>query len=173
MKFTRIFSFCSALSLFLLPSCMGDSYSANDYSEWRERNEAYINGLEKETENGELVYDKVVATWDNSVYVLMRWHNDRAETINKLTPLSNSTVTLNYTLTTIEGDTIDKGAGFSCRPNNMVTGFWTAVTNMNEGDTVTAIVPSNAGYGAYSSGGVLPYSTLIFGIKLVSIDKLF
>lgn len=173
MKITKVFTPLAALLLTLLPSCLGNDSKGNDFSEWRELNEAYINSLETETENGVPVYEKIIPDWDRSLYVLMRWHNNRDENINRLNPLSNSRVTLNYALTTIQGDTIDSAEDFKCIPNNMVTGFWTAVTNMNEGDTVTAVMPYTAGYGTYGSGGVRPYSTLIFGIRLKSIDKLF
>ena len=172
MKITQIFSLTVILFLSFLTSCLSNS-SDRDYSAWRQQNEEYIKGLETETVDGHLKYEKIIPDWDPNVYTLMCWHNDREENSNLLTPLSNSTVTLNYTLTNVEGDTIDMAGSFQCVPNNMVTGFWVAVTNMNENDTVTAVVPYNAGYGVIGSGGVMPYSTLIFGIRLKKINKLF
>ena len=158
--------------LILLPSCFDDN-NKNDYSEWKTLNDQYIINAEIQSEDGHLVYQKVVPVWDRSLYILMQWHNDRSENVNTLNPLSNSTVTLNYTLTNIEGDTLDQGASFSCKPNAMITGFCTAVTNMNVNDTVTAVVPYTAGYGIYGSGRVPPFSTLIFGIRLKEINKLY
>ena len=173
MKLTNIVVILSGLTLLILSSCLGDKENNVDFSEWRSLNEKYIETCEKEKENGSLKYEKVVPDWDKSVFVLMKWHNDRSLNTNRLNPLSNSRITVKYTLTNIEGDTLDSSASFSCIPNTMVTGFWTAVTNMNVNDTVTAIVPYNSGYGYYGSGAVLPYSTLIFGIRLDSIDSLF
>ena len=172
MKFTKIFSILSVGILLLLASCLGND-PTTDYAEWKAVNDRYIDSIETVTAGGKLVYEKVVPNWDNSVFVMMQWHNDRSENVNTLNPLSNSTVTLNYTLTNVYGDTIDKGASYTCQPNNMVTGFWTAVTNMNEGDTVTAVVPFNAGYGYYGSMSIPPFSTLVFGIRLITIDKLY
>ncbi len=51
---------------------------------------------------------------------------------------------------------------------------WIATTNMLPGDSVTAIIPYTSGYGISGSNSVLPYSTLIFQIKLdkiLSYDK--
>ena len=58
---------------------------------------------------------------------------------------------------------------FRCKPNEMITGFWAATTNMEIGDSVTAVIPYTSGYGVTGSGAILPYSTLIFNIKLVDI----
>ncbi|MDE6074493.1 MAG: FKBP-type peptidyl-prolyl cis-trans isomerase, partial [Muribaculaceae bacterium] len=44
-----------------------------------------------------------------------------------------------------------------------------ALEKMHVGDSVEVIIPYQAGYGASSSGSILPYSTLRFGIKLVNI----
>lgn len=166
-SFTNILSF--SLLLLIFSSCLGKNDENENYSEWRTENEAFITKAETETENGALVYEKISPVWDNTVFTLMRWHNDREETANSITPLSNSTIAVKYTLTNISGDTLDYSADFKCKPNQMITGFWTAVTNMHVSDTVTAIIPSGSGYGAYGSGAVLPYSTLIFGIRLDSI----
>lgn len=172
MKITNIFTLSLVSVLILLSSCLGNE-ATTDYTDWKAANEEFLLNAETETKDGLLVYEKIVPNWDRSVFVLMRWLNDRSETTGNLSPLSNSTVTLNYTLTNVEGDTIDRGASFRCQPNNMITGFWTAVTNMNEGDTVNVVMPYTAAYGIYGSGSIPPFSTLIFGIRLITIDKLF
>lgn len=173
MKFTNIFAIFSVFTLICLSSCLGDEADSADYSEWRAKNEKYIDSLEILTEGGKLYFEKVSPNWDKNVYVLMHWHNDRSQNVNKVTPLSTSTLKVKYTLTNISGDTLDSSASFTCVPNNLVTGFWTAVTNMNVKDTVTAVIPYYAGYGTGGSGKVLPYSTLIFGIRLDSIYNLY
>lgn len=163
------YSLISVIAFSCLSSCLGNNDNITDYSGWKAENEAYIENAEMETENGRLVYEKISPVWDNNVYILMHWVSDREETAGELTPLSNSTVRIKYTLTNIEGDTIDSSPSFNCKPNGMITGFWTALTNMHVSDTVNVIVPYNAGYGAYGSGSVLPFSTLLFGIRLDSI----
>ena len=164
--------------IFGLSSGLGDD-EYSDYKEWRQQNLAYIENAENETVDGKPKYEKITPEWDKSFYILMQWHNDRSLTANNLSPLDNSTCKVKYILTTIEGDTIDSSYAMTeygdsllqCQPSGMITGFWTAMTSMHVGDSVTAIIPYTAGYGAYGSGSVLPYSTLIFGIKLVSIPS--
>lgn len=149
-------------------SCLGGD-DVDDYSKWRQENIDYILNAETETLDGKLRFEKMIPEWDNSVYTLMEWHNDKSQNESRLRPLSNSTIDVKYVLKNISGDTLDSSSSFRCLPNKMITGFWIAVTNMHEGDSVTAVIPYNAGYGSYSHGSVLPYSTLIFDIKLDSI----
>lgn len=166
----------AAIFALSLSSCLGDD-ETNDYTEWRNKNAEYINQAEAATENGVKVYEKMIPAWDKSSFVLMKWHNDRSLTASRLSPLDNSTINVKYLLTNVEGDTIDSSyrltangdSIFQCRPCEMVTGFWIATTSMHVGDSVTAVMPYTCGYGVSGSGSVLPYSTLIFQIKLDSI----
>ena len=172
MKLSRIFPVLTAAALLILPSCFNDDDNTVDYSSWRTLNQEYIDSIETVMENGQYLYTKVSPSWDQSFSIFMRWHNDPDENPSFVTPLSTSTCHVKYTLTNIQGDTLDSSASFTCVPNNMVTGFMAAVTNMRVNDTVTAVIPYTAGYGAYGYGGVRPYSTLVFGIRLDSISKL-
>ena len=174
MRISRFFIVLFPVALLILSGCLGDDNSIpSDYTEWYNLNQEYITNCETEMEEGIFKYEKIVPVWDNSVFVLMHWYNDRSENVNKLNPVSNSTITVKYTLTNIEGDTLDSNSAFVCQPNSLITGFWTAVTNMNVKDTVTAVIPYTAGYGATGSSAIKPYSTLIFGIRLDSINKLY
>ena len=170
MKFKRLFPILTAAAILVLPSCLGNSNEV-DYTNWRLKNAEFIDSLSILTEEGRLVYDQITPDWDKSFSILMRWHNEE-ENPSFVTPLSTSTCIVKYTLTNIAGDTLDSSASFTCVPNNMVTGFMAALTNMRVNDTVTAVIPYTAGYGRYGSGRVLPYSTLVFGIRLDSIAKL-
>lgn len=172
MKLQRIFPILFIIALVLLPSCFKDEETSNDYSEWRALNQAYYDSIEIATIDGVLQYVPITPVWDNSFTILMHWHNDPDENPSFLTPLSTSTCIVKYTLTNVMGDTLDSSASFTCVPNNMVTGFMAALTNMRVNDTVTAVIPYTAGYGAYGYSGIRPYSTLVFGIRLDSIAKL-
>lgn len=172
MTLKRLFPIVTAVSLFILPSCLGGNDIYSDYSEWRTLNQNYYDSIEIATIDGILQYIPITPVWDNSFTVLMHWHNDPEESMNAITPLSTSTCHVKYTLTNIKGDTLDSSAAFTCIPNNMVTGFMAALTNMRENDTVTAVIPYTAGYGVSGYSSILPYSTLIFGIRLDSISKL-
>lgn len=173
MKLNKIFPIFTAVALLILPACLGGNDNVSDYSNWRNLNQRYYDSIETATVGGVLQYQKVTPVWDKSFSVLMKWHNDPDENPSAVTPLSTSTCVVKYTLTNIVGDTLDSSASFTCIPNAMVTGFMAALTNMRVNDTVTAVIPYDAGYGVYGSGAVAPYSTLIFGIRLDSIPKLF
>lgn len=172
MKLKRLFPLLFAISILILPSCLGDN-ETNNYSVWRAQNEVYFDSISLLlNEDGTLMYTPITPDWDKSFTVLMRWHNEDGRNESFLTPLSNSTCYVKYTLTNITGDTLDSSQSFKCVPNNMITGFMAAITNMRVNDTVTAVIPYSAGYGNLGSGQVYPYSTLIFGIRLDSISKL-
>lgn len=164
-------------TLAILSSCMGDD-KETDYTEWRNENLNYITAAEAEMLGGQKRYEKISPKWDPASYVLMQWHK-RGNSASSLKPLDNSTISLKYLLTNVKGDTLDSSYSntdslFNCKPCEMITGFWIATTNMLPGDSVTAIIPYTSGYGISGSNSVLPYSTLIFQIKLdkiISYDK--
>lgn len=174
----RNFGFLAFPSLLLaLSSCLGDDISKNDYAEWRQLNNSYLEEAEAATLNGNKLFEKIVPDWDKSIFTLMQWHNDRRQTIHRLSPLDNSTVDVVYMLTNVEGDTIDSSFAltengdsiYRCRPCDMITGFQLALTNMHIGDSVTTVIPYTAAYGVTGYGSIPPYSTLVFNIKLVDI----
>ena len=173
MKLARIFPIFTAAALLILPACLGNNDdSPSDYSSWRTLNERYIDSLALLTENGEPLFEKITPVWDNSFTILLHRIEEGERNPSEVTPLSTSTCYVKYTLTNISGDTLDSSSSFKCIPNNMVTGFMAAVTNMRVNDTVTAVIPYTAGYGVYGYSSIPPYSTLIFGIRLDSISKL-
>lgn len=156
----------------ILPSCFKDNEKDN-YSEWNALNtKAFNDSLNLVDDDGIPVYTQFVPVWDKSFSILLRWHNTDEENTSDIRPLSTSTCHVKYTLTNINGDTLDSSPSYRCVPNTLVTGFMAALNQMKVNDTVTAILPASAGYGEYGSGAVLPYSTLIFGIRLDSISKL-
>lgn len=173
MKLKRLFPILTAASILILPSCLGSNEEVN-YTSWMLKNAEYFDSLSLLTNaDGTLMYQQITPVWDKSFTILMRWHNEEGEeNPSDITPLSTSTCVVKYTLTNIAGDTLDSSPGYSCKPNQMITGFMAALTNMRVNDTVTAVIPYTAGYGAYGSGAVYPYSTLIFGIRLDSISNL-
>lgn len=159
-----------------LTSCLKDD-DETDYTEWRTRNEEYITKAEALTENGKKVYEKIVPAWAPEQFVLMKWHNDRSLTEKNLMPLDNSTVNIKYALENIDGEllqdsysmTANGDSIFQQRPSQTIVGMWAALTSMHVGDSVTMVIPASAGYGNLSSGSVLPYSTLVYHVKLVDI----
>lgn len=156
--------------LTVLASCTPEDDTVT-YEDWRLQNQQYMTERAAETlSDGTPRYRRISPQWCPGAYTLMEWHNDTDPSPDALTPLDNSTVICNYTLTDIEGNTLDRGAGYKTQPCRNVVGFWNALTSMQPGDTVTAIVPYEAGYGSLSNGAVKPYSTLIFNIRLKEIS---
>ncbi len=161
----------------LLTSCLGDDSNTVDYSEWYEENQAYLSEIEAETnDDGTLAYEKIVPSWCPGVYILAKWHNDRSLTASNLIPMDNSTVDVIYDCQYVNDYVLDSSYSnttwgdsiYRCKPLDNIVGFWTMLTNMHVGDSVTCVIPMNAAYGA-SSTSVVPYSTLIYHMKLKSI----
>lgn len=157
-----------------LTSCLSDDDKSFDYKGWMNENETYFTRMTDTIgADGNKVYEKLTPVWAPGVYVLARWHNDRSLTASNLVPMDNSTVDVvyqgaYYNGTVFDSSFLEKDSVRSFSPNTTVVGFWTMLTNMHVGDSVTCVIPQNAGYGA-SSSSILPYSTLVFNIKLKAI----
>ncbi len=166
----------SLLPLASLTSCLNDDDTV-DYTGWKQSNEEYVEKAASETDAGAPVYERLTPSWAPNAWSLIRWHNDRSLTQKYLSPRDNSLVDVKYRLRDIDGNVLDSSYSrrvpadsiFRTRPNATVVGFWSALTSMHIGDSVTVVVPWNAGYGASAQGNVKPYSTLIFDLKLVNI----
>ena len=168
-----------ALSLaFGLTSCLGnDSDNTYDYTEWKNLNDYYIIQMEDSIDSdGNRVFEKIIPDWCPQIYVLAQWHNDRSLTEGNLVPLDNSTVDVVYECLYANGAVLDSSYNnttygdsiYRCKPSDNIYGFWTMLTNMHVGDSVTCVIPMNAAYGAQSTT-VMPYSTLIYNMKLKAI----
>lgn len=161
---------------FLLTGCFDDEEPASEkYKEWREQNEQYIaDAIAKKDDSGQPYYTKIVPSWAPNTYVLMHWHNDPALTASNLQPMDNSTTEITYALFNVKGEAISSSFArpdsiYTSRPSQNIIGMWAALTRMHVGDSVTMVIPSEAGYGEYSSGSVPPYSTLVYNVKLKAV----
>ena len=87
-----------AVAVFLGVSCgMDDENYWEQYADWRNANNAWLEQKKTETDAAvEAYYTKVVPTWDTQAYVLMRFFNDTELTKNNLSPHSTSTVDVKY-----------------------------------------------------------------------------
>ena len=168
-----------AVAVFLGVSCgMDDENYWEQYADWRNANNAWLEQKKTETDaTGEAYYTKVVPTWDTQAYVLMRFFNDTELTKNNLSPHSTSTVDVKYVgrmynkvafdssfLRTAPADSV-----YRAYLPDMIKGWKIALQNMHIGDTCEVVIPYDYGYGSAGSGSILPYSHLVFGIKLVGI----
>ncbi len=164
------------LAITMLDSCLGKS-TYDEYKDWRQNNEEWY-GLQ--SQSGQ--YTKIIAPWDPSAQVLMRWHNDTMLTHDNLKPLISSTVDVKYKLKLYDGTGVDSSYTSSSATladsvyrsvlRNNVEGWMIALTRMHVGDSCTVIIPYPQGYGSTKkSDKLLPYSTLVFDMKLVDIYK--
>jgi len=170
--------FSLLLFLTLLTGCLKDNDNSQ-YAEWRQQNDEYITKLESQIVAGSSEYTKFTADWAPFNSVFIKWHNDRSETARNLSPLSNSTVNITYSIKDIEDN--DLGDSFSMtawgdsiyqsKPNQNILGMWIAMVNMHEGDSVTMVIPYLSGYGANSRGSIKPYSNLIYNVKMKKVVK--
>lgn len=168
-------------ALFTLPllvaatGCLGSDDEDVSYDDWRKKNTAYFTEAQNSTVDGKPEYETISPVFAPSVKVLVKWHNDRSKTAANLQPLDNSTVNCKYICTDVDNNLIDtsiKSATdsiYQTRPTQNITGFWAVLTEMHVNDSVTCVIPYDAGYGNIAFGSIKPYTTLIYHIKLNSI----
>ncbi len=90
-------------------------------------------------------------------------------------PTENSIVKLHYEGKTIDGKVFD--SSYDKEPttfavNQVIPGFTEALKHMPVGSTWEVVIPQDQAYGARETGGAIkPFSTLIFKIELLGIEK--
>ena len=155
----------------MLNSCLGNSIE-DEYKDWREANDMWF---QQQSESDQ--YTMMIAPWDPSAKVLMRWHNDTNLTRGNLKPLITSVIDTKYKLRLYDNTAIDSSytltdSIYRTQLSNSVEGWMIALTRMHVGDSCTVIIPYQQGYGSTQMGdNLLPFSNLVFDIKLVNIYK--
>lgn len=87
-------------------------------------------------------------------------------------PKATDMVKINYVGKTIDGKTFDQRDGATMPVGGVIPGFTEALTNMPVGAKWEVTIPAAAGYGANQAGPqIKPFSTLVFTIELVAIEK--
>ena len=86
-----------------------------------------------------------------------------------------SMVKLNYEGKTVDGNIFDSSYArkepAEMRPNNVIKGFKTALTNMPEGSVWEIVIPQDQAYGANDQNPTIkPFSALIFKIELLKVN---
>ena len=92
------------------------------------------------------------------------------------TPGLNDKVTTHYTGTLIDGtvfdSSVERGQPASFPVSGVIKGWTEALQLMKEGDKWKLYIPYDLAYGDRGAGADIgPYSTLIFEIELISVDK--
>lgn len=153
-----------------------------EYADWRNSNQSFYEQKYGETlADGSFKYTRVTPTWDSGSTILMRWYNDRTLTQDAQQPYSTSYIDVIYEGTTYEGTVFDNSYDMTAHGDSIyrtklsdnIKGWVIALTNMRVGDHCEIIIPYDCGYGgAYTSDILLPYSTLVFDVKLQAIPGL-
>ena len=91
-------------------------------------------------------------------------------------PKDTSLVKVNYEGKLIDGTEFDSSykrgpEPTAFRADEVIKGWTEALTMMPVGSKWELYIPQNLGYGARQAGKIKPYSTLIFTVELVEIDK--
>lgn len=171
----------AALGGTIATSCLNDNTQAWDaYKDWRESNEKFfLDQSGRLNPDGTPFYTAVSPAWNPTATVLMRWLNDRSLTAENYSPLYNSACYVKYHGRLMDGVAFDSSytarASYGdslalFRPSGVVQGFGIALQNMHVGDSCEVVIPYWLGYQAQASGKVLPYSDLIFTVKLAGLD---
>ena len=93
----------------------------------------------------------------------------------KTTPTDSSTVKVNYKGTLIDGtqfdSSYDRKEPFVTRANQVIKGWTEALTMMPVGSKWELYIPQDLAYGSRDAGQIKPFSTLIFEVELIDIEK--
>ena len=179
LRMFLIFSFSQCL--ISLTSCSDDSSEEDEYANWEERNDAYINKLAQSQMMKIKAYTKdplVGGKSSDYIYVEVLEEGNGTES-----PLFTDTIRVAYrgrlipTTSYPEGIVFDQTyeGNFDWRTvdvqefccSNVVTGFSTALMHMHIGDRWRIYIPYQLGYGTSSTKGIEGCSTLIFEVALV------
>ncbi len=154
--------FLTISSIFFATSCLDvddNPISRTPELEMRELNEALLSLVE----DG---YD--IDTTDLGIYYIM---NEEGEG-----PLAQEgdTLSIEYSGYLLSGIVFDASGyhyqdaiwTFVFDTTQLVPGFSDGISLMNKGAGIDMIIPSDYAYGAYGSGLIEPYSTLLFSVKM-------
>lgn len=104
--------------------------------------------------------------------VVYRWlHRGQGKEFS--TPAS--IVFVNYTGRLIDGTVFDTTEGQALPAcfvvRDLIMGWQIALTRMRQGDRMEVIIPAKYGYGKHGVDGIPGYSTLIFELELVKLER--
>lgn len=94
---------------------------------------------------------------------------------NGVIPTDTSNVEVHYEGRTIDGKVFDssykRDKPISLRANQVIKGWTEALVHMPAGSIWEVYIPQELAYGEHEQRDIKPYSTLIFKIELVSVNK--
>ena len=91
-------------------------------------------------------------------------------------PDKNDKVTVHYHGTTIDGvvfdSSVDRGKPATFGLNQVIPGWTEGLQLMKEGSKFTFYIPQGLAYGSRAQGKIEAFSTLIFEVELIKVDKI-
>lgn len=180
-----------------ISSCSKDTQVADPYSDWAVRNNAYIDSIAAVCANppaGEswqkVLNYKLQSASDEGLgyqnytpgkndYVYMKlFPQDNIEPLG-ITPLGTDTVSVHYRGKLINGTVFDQSFSGnwnaevseprSFAVSGVITGWSTALMQMQEGQHVELYIPAGLGYGAIARDEIPAYSALVFDVRLEKV----
>ena len=173
MKKLLLYVLCSITAI-IATGCFDDKVE-DEYKDWREANDEWFAAQCANT----AYYTTVTAPWDDNARVLIHWFNDTMATRTALRPLFSSTVDVKYRGMTKDATPFDSSY-LNTSPadsllrvqlnSGVIEGWAVALPRMHVGDSCRVVIPYSLAYGSTKRNSiVLPYTSLVFDIKLVSI----
>ena len=90
-------------------------------------------------------------------------------------PVATDKVKVHYHGTLIDGNvfdsSVDRGEPITFALNQVIPGWTEALQLMPVGSKFKLYIPQNLGYGSQQAGSIPPFSTLIFEVELLGIEK--
>lgn len=181
------------VSFFSLTSCE-ESEGVDEYANWRQRNDAYIDSIAKVARENSTGKWRAYKSWNlppdklgsissdvtDYVYIEMKEIGE-----GNITPLFTDSVNVNYRGRLINGKMFEETfttedpnpdfsipVGFRLSASGLSLGFSTALQYMHVGDRGLVYIPWKLAYGSTEYGTIPAYSDLIFDLNLVKIIPL-
>jgi TonB family protein len=92
-----------------------------------------------------------------------------------ISPLATDKVTVHYHGLLIDGtvfdSSVDRGQPATFGLNQVIPGWTEGLQTMKEGGKTTFYIPYELAYGARGQGKIGPFSTLIFDVELIKVEK--
>jgi hypothetical protein len=90
-------------------------------------------------------------------------------------PAKGDVLKVHYSGSFIDGKPFDSSYGknpysFVMGSGQVIEGWEIGIAMMQEGESARLIIPSSLAYGAEGKGEILPYSTLVFDVELISVQ---
>lgn len=139
---------------------LGEYFAGLQEKERRDNEEYLVN-------NGNL--DNVTVTESGLQYEIL----EKGEGTEHPTPSDN--VTVHYEGTFIDGTVFDssyrRGEPTTFRLDQVILGWTEGLQRMSPGDKFKLTIPYNLAYGEAGANTIPPFSTLVFVVELISIEK--